>query len=74
MTKIISKGTVLQQTVDETFVPIAQIISIGLDGMESETFESDTLDNTDAGIPYQATGRTEPGSLSGDLFFDPALM
>ena len=73
MTKIISKGTVLQQTVDETFVPIAQIISIGLDGMESETFESDTLDNTDAGIPYQATGRTEPGSLSGDLFFDPAL-
>lgn len=73
MTKIISKGTVLEQTVESTFVPVAQIISLDGPGMESETFESDTLDNSDAGIPYTSTGRTEGGSLSGDLFLDPAL-
>ena len=73
MTKVICKGTVLQQTVAETFVAIVQIISLDGPGMESETFESDTLDNTDAGIPYTSTGRTEGGSLSGELFLDPAL-
>ena len=73
MTKIICKGTVLQQTVAETFVPVAQVISLDGPDMESETFESDTLDNEDAGIPYTATGRTEGGSLNGELFLDPAL-
>ena len=73
MTKIISKGTTLQQTVASTFVDVAQVISVDGPGMESETFESDTLDNTDAGIPYTATGRTEGGSVSGELFLDPAL-
>ena len=40
---------------------------------ESETFEADTLDNTDAGILYGQTGRSEGGSCSGELFYDPAL-
>ncbi len=73
MTKIICKGTVLQQTVASTLTAVAQIISLDGPGMESETFEADTLDNSDAGIPYQTTGRTEGGSVSGELFLDPAL-
>lgn len=73
MTKIASKGTTLQQTVATAFVPIAQVISLDFSGMESETFEADSLDNADAGIPYQPTKRTEGGSVSGELFFDPAL-
>lgn len=73
MSKIKSKGTALQQEVASAFVAIAQMISIDGPDMESETYEADTLDNTDAGIPYENTGRSEGGSLSGELFFDPAL-
>ena len=73
MSKIIGKGTVLQQTVASSFVAIAQIISLDGPGMESETFEADTLDNANAGIPHMSTGRTEGGSVSGELFLDPAL-
>lgn len=73
MAKIKCKGTALQQTISSTFVAVAQIVSLDKDNMESETYEADTLDNTDAGIPYAQTGRSEGGSLSGELFFDPAL-
>ena len=73
MTVCICKGTSLEQTVASSFVAIAQVISLDGPDMESETFEADTLDNTNAGIPYKGTGRTEGGSLSGELFLDPAL-
>lgn len=73
MSKHRCKGTVLQQRVSAAFVAVAQIISLDGPGMESETFEADTLDNVLAGIPYQSTDRTEGGSLSGELFFDPVL-
>ena len=73
MAKIKCKGTVLQQTIASTLTAVAQIASITLPDMESETTEADTLDETDAGIPYMSTGRTEGGSVSGELFFDPAL-
>jgi len=48
-------------------------VDLDKDEMASETYEADTLDNTDAGIPHMPTGRTEGGSLSGEMFFDPAL-
>ena len=73
MAKVISKGTAIQQTISAAFVTVAQVISLDGPDCESETFEADTLDNTNAGIPYKPTGRTEGGSLSGDLFYDPAL-
>jgi len=74
MAKIKCKGTAIQQTVAAAYVTVAQVISLELPDMESETYESDTLDNTDAGIPYSQTGRTEGGSCSGELFYDPALV
>ena len=73
MAKVKSKGTALQQQVSGAYAAIAQIISLDGPGCESETFEADTLDNTDAGIPHKPTGRAEGGSLSGELFFDPVL-
>lgn len=73
MSQLICKGTVLQQTISSVLTPVAQVIGIDLPEMESETYESDTLDNSDAGIPYAPTGRTEGGSASGELFLDPAL-
>jgi hypothetical protein len=73
MAKIKCKGTVLQQTLATVLTPVAQIIDLSGPDMEAETAECDTLDNSDAGIPYMSTGRTEGGSLSGNMFFDPAL-
>lgn len=73
MSKLICKGSVLEQTVSSSFVAIAQVIGMTGPGMESETYDADTLDNPNAGILYAPTGRAEPGSLSGDLFLDPAL-
>jgi hypothetical protein len=73
MAKLKCKGSVLEQTVSSSFVAIAQVIGMSGPDMESETFDADTLENPDAGILYAPTGRTEGGSLSGDLFLDPAL-
>lgn len=67
------KGTVLEQTLATVLTPIAQVISLDGPEQEAESFEADTLDNASAGIPYKPTGRTEGGSLSGELFLDPAL-
>ncbi|MEO1063747.1 MAG: hypothetical protein AAFZ07_20205 [Actinomycetota bacterium] len=73
MAKIKCKGTVLQQEIASVFTAVAQIISLDGPEAETETFESDTLDNADAGIPYDPTGRTEGGEVTGEMFFDPAL-
>lgn len=73
MAKIKCKGTVLKQQLGSTLTAVAQVISLSWSGAESQTYEADTLDNASAGIPYETTGRTEGGSLSGELFLDPAL-
>lgn len=73
MAKIRTKGTVLQQEVSSVLTAVAQIVSIDLPDMESESYESDTLDNANAGVPYDSTGRTEGGSAGFEMFFDPAL-
>lgn len=73
MAQILCKGTVLKQTIASVLTAVAQITSLDLPDMESETYEADTLDNASAGIPYAPTGRTEPGKCGGELFLDPAL-
>jgi len=73
MAKLKCKGTALQQMLGTVYTTVAQVISLEASGMESETFESDTLDNANAGIPYDPTGRSEGGTVSGELFYDPAL-
>lgn len=67
------KGTVLKQSIASVLTAVAQVVSLDLPEMESETYENDTLDNASAGIPYAPTGRTEGGKCSGELFLDPAL-
>lgn len=71
--KLIGKGTVTKMEIATVLTAVAQVISIDLPEMKMETFESDSLDNTDAGIPHTATGRTDRGELGMELFFDPAL-
>jgi len=73
MAKVKCKGTTLSQEVGTVATAIAQIISLDHDAIEAETYEADTLDNTDPGIPYEPTNRVEGGSVSGELFYDPNL-
>ncbi len=71
--KVKCKGTVLAQDLAATtYVAMAQVIDIDLPDMEMETYESDTLDNAAAGISHSPTGRTEGGSFSANVFYDPA--
>jgi len=72
MAKVKVKGTVLQQGSGTTFTAVAQIKSFGVDGMETETYDSRTLDGT-AGVEYDPTGFVEGGSTTFDLLYDPAL-
>jgi hypothetical protein len=72
MAKLKVKGTVLSLGSGTTYTPVAQIRSFGVDGMETETYESRTIDGT-AGIEYDPTGYVEGGSTTFDLLHDPAL-
>ncbi len=73
MATVRCKGSAIKQYISSAYVAVAAVISLDGPGVESETFEADTLDNTGAGIPYKSSGRTEGGSISGELFYDPAL-
>lgn len=73
MAKVKSKGTVLKQDIAATLTAVAQIIEVGHDGAESETYESTTLDTSGAGKEYSQTGYSEGGSVDFSIFLDPAL-
>lgn len=68
-----SKGTVFSMGVGGASAAIAQMITVDLPEHEVETFEADTLDNTDEGIPHKSSGRVEGGSAGGEMFFDPTV-
>ena len=73
MAVIRSKGTLFQMSIATVMTTVAQMISLELPEAENETFEADYLENTEAGIPYKGTGRTEGGELGYEMFYDPAL-
>jgi hypothetical protein len=72
MATIKTKGTALQIASGTTYVSVAQITSISSDGVETETFESRTLDGG-VGVTHDPTGYAEGGSVTFGLFWDPAL-
>ena len=66
------KGMKLQHTVSMSLADIAQLTAISHDGSESMTFDSTTLDGS-VYKTYAQTGYSEPGSVTAEGFFDPAL-
>lgn len=72
MAKVKVKGTVISLGSGTTYTPVAQIRSFGIDGIETETYDSRTLDGT-AGVEYDPTGFVEGGSTTLELLHDPAL-
>jgi hypothetical protein len=67
-----SKGSTWTVGIGTAGASLASLLSIDGPEIESETFESDTLDNASAGIPYQATGRVEGGKISAEGFLSSA--
>jgi len=72
MAKVIGKGTVLQHTISAALTAIAQVISIEHSGSKSKTFDSTALDSGVFGS-RDLTGYSDPGTVSGELFYDSAL-
>jgi hypothetical protein len=72
MSKVICKGTTLKQTISASLTAVAQVISLEISGAEAETYDSTTLDGG-YWKSYDLTGYSEPGEVSGELFYDPAL-
>lgn len=69
-----TKGTVLKICVaGGTLAAVAQVLSIDVSGAMTETYEARTLDQTGPSIVKKPTGYTEPGSVSAEIFLDPAL-
>lgn len=73
MAIVIGKGSVYQHEVASTLTAIGQLYSIDLPEHAIETFEADTFDNSNDGIPYKPSGRVEGGSVTISGFLDPAL-
>lgn len=65
---IASKGSSLSIGSGNAAAAIASLISIDGPEVEAETYEADTLDNTNAGIPYLPSGRVEGGKISAEGF------
>lgn len=72
MAKLKVKGTVIQQASGTTYTAVAQVTGFNISGIETETYDSRTLDGT-AGVEYDPTGYVEGGSVTFDLLYDPAL-
>ena len=70
MAKLKVKGTVLEMASGTTYVPVAQVTSFNISGIETETYDSRTLDGT-AGVEYDPTGYVEGGSVTFDVLYDP---
>ncbi|MBD3675602.1 MAG: hypothetical protein HUJ26_18985 [Planctomycetaceae bacterium] len=73
MSILVCKGTTLEQDISATLTTISQVISFDGPTPDVETFEADYLDEGNVGIPMKPTGRASGGTISFEMFLDPAL-
>lgn len=73
MAKVKCKGTVLKQDISSVLTAVAQVISIDIGESATETYETTSLDTAGAGKTFAATGYADPGDVSFEIFWDPAL-
>lgn len=72
MAKVPGKGSIVKHTISASLTAIAQLTSAEVTGTQSLTWDSTTLDG---GVfkTYDQTGYAEPGTVSLEMLFDPAL-
>lgn len=74
MAKFPCKGTVLQiVAAGGVLAPIGQLISLDHSGVETESFEDRDLSQVGPSISEVPTGYSTPGSVDGELFYDPSM-
>ena len=72
--KIASKGSAFGFGASGSGTAIAQMLSIDLSGVETETFDATTLDQSGTAKVLQPTGYYSKGEVSGEGFFDATAM
>ena len=72
--KIASKGSVFSFGASGSLAAIAQLTSIDLSGVETETFDGTTLDNATTKKIKLPTGYYDPGQVGIEGFFDATAM
>lgn len=74
MAKIPSRGTILKTDIATVLTAVAQLNSINVNGIEVETFDGSTLDQTLPGKIMCPTGYVESGEIAIGGFMDPTGM
>lgn len=73
MSKLRSKGCLVQQSLATVFTNVGQVISMDQTGEASLDFDSSTLDQTLHYETKDLTGYASPGQVKLEIFYDPAL-
>ena len=69
--KVKSKGTVLQMEISSVYTTVPQLKNLSISGEEATSYETQTLDQTEAHTGRELTGYLTPATISGELFLDP---
>lgn len=68
--KIASKGSTFSFGTTGSLTALAQLISMDLSGVETETYDATTLDQSGTAKTLLPTGYYNKGEASGEAFFD----
>ena len=71
-TKYSSKGTLLQRDISSVFTTIGCLRSVNGPDADVQFYDGTCLDSGVSEEDGELTGHTKPGSVSGELFYDPA--
>ena len=72
MAKVKCKGTVLQREISTVYTAVAQVVTVDKDEDKSQGWDSTSLDSG-VGGSRDMTGFSKPGSVSWEIWYDPAL-
>lgn len=72
--KIASKGSTLSFGASGSLTALAQLTSVSLDSVETETFDANSLDQSGTKNIKIPTGYYSPGEVSFEGFFDATAM
>jgi len=73
MAQIITKGSVIKQSIAASLVAVAQTLSFSHSSAEAEGYDATTIDQAAAGKARKVTGYTNPGTFDFEVFFDSQL-
>lgn len=73
MSEVRCKGTVLKLSIASVLTTIAQMTELEPPSWESKDYNSETIDQSAAGIPRQLNGYVDGGKISATFWWDPVL-